>query len=92
MTDKRAAELKHAHDIAELGRAPREWASYERESFDAMSERIKREMRAEELEEGIIYGDCVACDCYILHEAEKPYCPTCARLRREAQSLEQDGI
>ncbi len=29
------------------------------------------------------YGDCIACDNYILTESEAPYCPTCARLTRE---------
>ncbi len=31
-------------------------------------------------------GDCVSCDGYVLSEAETPYCPTCARLKRESAS------
>ncbi len=38
------------------------------------------------------YGDCIGCDGYILALSEAPYCPTCARLRREAAATEQDGI
>jgi hypothetical protein len=32
------------------------------------------------------YGDCIGCDNYILVASEAPYCPTCARIRREAES------
>ncbi len=28
-------------------------------------------------------GDCPLCDGYCLYEADKPLCPTCARLTRE---------
>lgn len=28
-------------------------------------------------------GDCANCDGYIISEAERPYCPTCAREKRE---------
>lgn len=32
-------------------------------------------------------GDCLGCDGYILAASEAPYCPTCARLRREGKAL-----
>lgn len=38
-------------------------------------------------EQGGPYGDCVDCDNYILAESEAPYCPTCARLKREGSEL-----
>ncbi len=31
-------------------------------------------------------GDCVMCDGYILTWADAPLCPTCARLKREAEA------
>ena len=66
-----------------------------RESFDDMAKRIRREVHDDEVDEGIVppsVGDCIACDGYVLTSEELPYCPTCARLRREAEANQQDGI
>lgn len=30
-----------------------------------------------------VLDQCVACDGYVLNDAEAPHCPTCARLKRE---------
>lgn len=30
-------------------------------------------------------GDCIACDGYVISTSEAPYCPTCARLKREGK-------
>lgn len=29
------------------------------------------------------FGDCIGCDGYILDEQDAPYCPSCARERRQ---------
>lgn len=32
-------------------------------------------------------SDCIDCDGYVIEASEAPYCPTCARLKREGKEL-----
>lgn len=56
---------------------------HQNEAFKA-SEEWKKEMlrRAKSA-----LRDCETCDGYILAASEAPYCPTCARLKREGKDL-----
>jgi hypothetical protein len=59
---------------------------------EAASGRIEVEQRhlftgdGDRWKDQAILGDCECCDGYVLDASEAPLCPTCARLKREADS------